>query len=291
MKISHEVPLSLLSASREFNDYDYALVHLFEENTEYLNFFKESLSQGRKVILDNSVFELETAFDPERFAYWINELKPTEYIIPDVLDDATATLASANDWLSKYSDLPGIKIGVVQGESLQDAVECYTQLYDMVDKIAISFNCKFYEELFHSYYDDNGNPKILDYDMIGTPITALTQHGTREKHLLMEWMWGRQKFLERIARFRSKKPVHLLGCSLPQEFKAYTDAKYDFIDTVDTSNPIVHAINGIRYEQGVGLYSKVSTKLVEYLNQNVALSDDMSYNINEFKSYCNGTNQ
>ena len=33
--ISHEVPLSLLEMSRWFNDYDYALVHLFEDYPHY----------------------------------------------------------------------------------------------------------------------------------------------------------------------------------------------------------------------------------------------------------------
>ena len=31
MKISHESPLALLKISRAYNDYDYALVHLFEK--------------------------------------------------------------------------------------------------------------------------------------------------------------------------------------------------------------------------------------------------------------------
>lgn len=35
MLVSHEVPLSLLEKSRSFNDYDYALVHLFEIYPEF----------------------------------------------------------------------------------------------------------------------------------------------------------------------------------------------------------------------------------------------------------------
>ena len=63
MLISHEVPISILQESRKFNDYDYALVHLFETEPEYYDYFVDSLKQGRKVILDNSIFELGTAFD------------------------------------------------------------------------------------------------------------------------------------------------------------------------------------------------------------------------------------
>ena len=98
MKISHESPLALLDQSRYYNDYDYALVHLFESEPTYLQFFKDSLAQGRKVILDNSIFELGTAFDTVKFLHWIRDLKPTEYIIPDVLEDALGTINNANIW-------------------------------------------------------------------------------------------------------------------------------------------------------------------------------------------------
>ena len=40
MLVSHESPISMLDESRNYNDYDYALVHLFEKYPEYYNFFK-----------------------------------------------------------------------------------------------------------------------------------------------------------------------------------------------------------------------------------------------------------
>ena len=57
IKTSHEVPLSMLEQSRAFNDYDYALVHLFEKYPKYYDFFKKSIEMGRDVLLDNSIFE------------------------------------------------------------------------------------------------------------------------------------------------------------------------------------------------------------------------------------------
>ena len=47
-----------MTESRSFNDYDYALVHLFETHPKYYEFFEESLLRGREVYLDNSLFEL-----------------------------------------------------------------------------------------------------------------------------------------------------------------------------------------------------------------------------------------
>jgi len=70
IKIAHESPKSIFEDVQRVTDYDYALVHLFEEDEEYLNQFKEAIKKGREVILDNSIFELEEAFDADRFAYW-----------------------------------------------------------------------------------------------------------------------------------------------------------------------------------------------------------------------------
>ena len=85
-------------------------------------------------------------------------------------------------------------------------------------------------------------------------------------------------------RINEDKPHHLLGCFLPQEFKAYKD--YKWIDTIDTSNPVVHGINNIRYNDN-GLDSKVKTKLIEYMDKSLTLSqvDDIFYNIRKFREF------
>ena len=67
MLVSHESPIAILEESKSYNDYDYALVHLFESQPEYYSFFKQSLLAGREVLLDNSIFELGEAFDPKKY--------------------------------------------------------------------------------------------------------------------------------------------------------------------------------------------------------------------------------
>lgn len=263
MQISHESPLCMLEKSREYNDYDYALVHLFEENKEYYNFFKESLKQGRNVILDNSIFELGTAFDSDRYAYWIKELRPTEYIIPDVLEDTLGTMDNALDFKEKYPDLPGRSIGVVQGKSYEDLVNCYQYLDKVidVDKIAISFDYSYYLEL--------------------------CPHPNK----WMAYAMGRVQTLSRLSEdgiINEAKPHHLLGCALPIEFLFYREG-FDWIESLDTSNPVVHALRDITYEYG-GLVSKQSVKLVDLLH---TVPDDeqiayMDWNIELFRNYVTG---
>ena len=92
IKIAHESPKSIFNEVQQYTDYDYALVHLFEEDKEYFNQFEEAINKGREVILDNSIFELEEAFDAHKFAYWVKKLRPTWYIIPDALENAEKTM-------------------------------------------------------------------------------------------------------------------------------------------------------------------------------------------------------
>ena len=80
MKVSHEVPRCLLNNSREWNDYDYCLPHLLDQDEEYKNFFYESKKLGRYIIMDNSLHELGRSYDFKRLHYWIKELEPNEFM-------------------------------------------------------------------------------------------------------------------------------------------------------------------------------------------------------------------
>ena len=61
-------------------------------------------------------------------------------------------------------------------------------------------------------------------------------------------MKGRQQMISRLIAenvIDTNKPHHLLGCGLPQEFKFYKEMHW--IDSVDTSNPVMHGMHDIRY--------------------------------------------
>lgn len=263
MKISHECPISLLTESRSFNDYDYALVHLFEEIKEYKEFFIESLNSGRKVILDNSIFELGKAFDMFSFANWIEEIRPTEYIIPDVLEDCGETIVNAIKWKRLFNNLPGKKIGVVQGKNYDQLVYCYKQLDEDigVDKMALSFDYSYYQKVF-----PHPN-KWLSY----AKGRIMTINRLLEENVI-----------------NVNKPHHLLGCSLPFEFITYRTG-YPWLESMDTSNPIVHGIKKIRYGYG-GLISKESIKLVDLINEvpNEEQLTIIRHNVSAFREIVNG---
>ena len=254
MLISHESPISILEDSKEYNDYDYALVHLFETYPEYYNFFKNSLLFGREVLLDNSIFELGTAFDSEKFAKYVEELKPTYYIVPDVLEDGYQTMLDFNNFVKKYPDLPGLRIGVVQGKTYDELVDCYRYMSDNADYIAISFD--------YSYYIATG----------------------RGKTKLERWSTGRQRLIRDFIRegiWNNQKPHHLLGCSLATEFRHYSDIPS--IRSVDTSNPVVAGLKELRYNGNLGLKDKPSIKLADLIDTKV--NDDQREMI-EYNTGC-----
>ena len=235
MKIAHEAPLSIFDKVQAVTDYDYALVHLFEESEEYYNTFVKAKENGREVLLDNSIFELGTAFNGDVYADWVAKLKPDWYIVPDVLDNANATIDSFDSFMLSYPDLPGKVIGVAQGSTYDELVACYRYMANdsRVDKVAMSFNHPFFQTM---------------------------QPPLGNKYYRM--MRGRQKVIADMLRdgiIDTSKPHHLLGCGLPQEFEAYKD--YMWIDSIDTSNPVIHGMKGIRYKD-YGLSNKESVKLL-----------------------------
>ena len=147
-KVSHEVPLALLNKSIEFNDYDYCLPHLLDKEEQYKHFFYKSKALGRYIIMDNSLHELGTAYDTKRLMYWINELKPNEFIVPDVWEDKTRSIVNAREW-SKIELPEGVtKVAVVQAASYYEAVECYQTYKDLgYKKIAFSYGASYYNDV------------------------------------------------------------------------------------------------------------------------------------------------
>jgi hypothetical protein len=257
MLVSHEVPLCLLQQSREFNDYDFALVHLFEKYPEYYAFFEESLAMGRAVMLDNSIFELGKAFDSDRYAYWIQKLKPTIYIIPDVFNDGLMTIKSTKEFIRKYPNLPGKRMGVLQGNSLSDFYQCYREIEPICDMMGLSFGLKYYSDFNKEFPTDVAR------------------------------MIGRQALISGLLHYKTinkNKEHHLLGCSLPQEFSYYNRPEFDFIKTVDTSSPVVHALLGISYKH-YGLDNKKELKLADLIEtkQSDINMELIQYNANMFK--------
>lgn len=262
IKTFHEAPKSIFKTVQSMTDGDYALVNLFAEDEEYYKMFEDAVRRGREVILDNGVFELGEAWDADQFAGWVDKLQPTYYIVPDVLEKGEATIESFFNFTKTHRGLPGKIIGVVQGENMHEFIKCYKAIEPYCDKVGISFDCSWYREGMKT----------------SNPWEQLA--GGRLKTLIQ---------MDEAGIINHNKPHHLLGVSLPQEMMHYRMYGWKWIDSVDTSNPVVHGLKRIVYGSD-GLRSKETQKLYTLINAQVdgTQLNAIVHNIRQFRRFCNG---
>jgi len=285
IKVSHEMPLALLKDGTEkrSNDYFYALVHLFPDHPDYYQYVIDAIKSGRDVILDNSAYELHgKPFDTKGFVGWIESLaqdtsvdlvnKHLTYIIPDVFDMRQETFDIARDFLEEYEGLAGKAMVVCQGKSFLELTRIFQDFTELagVTKIGINFMSK-------AYLTFSSNVEKLK------PLDEWSQRSV-----------GRKYFIEHLyhSGLLGIRPVHLLGATIPSEFRYYTEEHpilSTFIHSMDTSAPIIQGMFSNE------VYSRVSElnvtkrpeKLAEHLLDDIsdAQKSRILYNIEVFRSY------
>ena len=259
IKISHETPICMLNESVMFNDYHYILFHLLDKYPKYKEFFLTNEYQMDS-ILDNSAYEFfvkgET-LNIDTFAKSVEEMEPTYYILPDKLNDYLTTMKYIDEWDKKYFDLPGKRMGVVQGNSLSEFVSCYKEIKDRVDKIGISFGYRFLMDLVPDIIIKN---RSYHYCMSLGRINLLN-------------------FMEMNKLIDYKKEHHLLGCYLPAEFEYHKHRFY--IDSIDTAVPIK---NGFMYNSLKGNWEDIKIEILfdEIIDKDIS-SEQKNFIISNIK--------
>lgn len=247
IKISHETPLCLLGDSEKFNDYDYCLPHLLDEEEGYLEYFRQAKAKGRYIIMDNSLHELGTAYNSERLIHWINELEPDEFIVPDVWEDRDTSVSNAKEWIKVILPKNTTKVAVVQAKTIHEAFTCYKTYKDLgYEKIAFSYGASYYNNVIPHPNKDLG--KALGRLSV---ISALLE----------------TKVISQNDR------IHLLGCSVPQEFGWYRG--FECIESIDTSNPVMATLENVRYSNA-GLNKKPKANMNDYFYM---LSEQVNYEL------------
>tara|TARA_R110000744_G_scaffold180421_1_gene299474 strand:+ start:49 stop:837 length:789 start_codon:yes stop_codon:yes gene_type:complete len=235
IKISHEVPMCLLEDSKQFNDYDYCLPHLLDEEPGYLEYFRKAKAAGRYIIMDNSLHELGKAYTSERLIHWVNELEPNEFIVPDVWENCTESIQNAEIWNLYTFPKNTEKVAVVQAKTIHEASKCVQAYKDLgYGKICFSYGASYYNDICPHPNIDLG--KALGRLYV---ISALMKMGD----------------------INQDDRIHLLGCAVPQEFGWYKDI--NCIESIDTSNPVMSALEGQEYLSG-GLYQKPKVNMNDH---------------------------
>jgi hypothetical protein len=207
--------------------------------------------------MDNSLHELGVPYSKGRMLSIIEDIKPDEFIVPDAWEDATLSMRQAKEW--SFIELPeGVeKVAVVQGKSFDEVVKCY-QTYKWLgyNKIAFSYGASYYNDIFPHRNKDVG--KALGRQLVISKMVNMDLIGNTDR-------------------------IHLLGCSLPQEFLYYKDVKQ--IESIDTSNPVMAAFDGVTYHPNCGLDFKPKTKIDDVMNSpyDEQIAEKIDYNTTYFK--------
>ena len=261
MKISHEVPLDLLETSLTFNDYDYLLPHFYLKYPKYKEFYLKSRDKGRFIIMDNGLFEGGVLPEKDLIAM-INEVQPDIFIVPDSWNNTTLTVDHAERWVSKIKpNLPPKTnlMVVLQGKSYDQIQEClHTCMNGGVKHFGLNHSSLAYTDLFY-------HSNLLISKTMGRIITF-------------------NKLIEEDIFDKFKKCyIHFLGLNLPQEL-IYVNHK-ELISSVDTSNPIINGIKGIRYTE-LGLWKKPEEKIETFMEKDLASNiEDIIFNVNSFRKW------
>lgn len=227
MKVTHESPKALLNKSLEYNDFEYCLLPLALKDKEYLDFYKNSLKNGRRVILDNGLWEGHVP-NQEEYLNFIIEHGFIEIIPIDRWQDTKFTIESAKNTRKQLDDLghPEIKLAsVVHGNNVGEYAECYIELSKISDTIC------FPMELEHNNF-------------------------------------SRSEVIYKLRPYINYKiKHHILGINNPLELLQLK--KISWIDSIDTSSPVLHGMIGVGYSREKGLEKKSSIKMIDIYNNQV----------------------
>ena len=241
MQLAIISPTSYLEKFTTFNGNNYYMVlaHRYLTDPIYRKFYdKKRLKTGSIIILDNSACELDSALSDQKLIQVISNLKPDIFVLPDVLDDSAKTLERTLNFITKYNKLIKRKkkdiryIAVPQGKTFTS----WMKSFDM-------------------FYKNN------NIDMIGlSNVSSLNIKGIQSFDRI-----DAIKFLECSGYTFNNKNIHILGLGDSGHLEIGRMSKFQYIEGVDTSAPIVH-----------GYYDVLFQNHIEYKKINQYLPDDLS---------------
>jgi hypothetical protein len=174
-------------------------------------------------------------------------LRPNEFIVPDVWQDRDKSVVNARQWAQVKLPKGVEKVAVVQATTIHEAATCYQTYKDLgYKKIAFSYGASYYN------------------DVVPHPNKNLG------------------KALGRLSVISALHKLELLIQTIEY---IYWDVKYhknlggivdfNFIESIDTSNPVMAALEGMRYSNA-GLVEKPKANMNDYF---FMLSDQVDYEL------------
>ena len=272
IKISHESPLCLLEESLKYNDYQYILPFFWERFPKYKEFMLNYRKQKDSfIILDNGLFEGEVPTHQE-LINMVYKIKPNIFIAPDEWNDIDKTHVQAKYWMGLKNSgvLPEETelMVVLQGNTFSELGRLYQQCIDLgYTHFALNHSSVAYDNIFGENFEQYNN--------------ALARK-TSGRLQLVEWLIEKNILKEHHY-------IHLLGCSLPIEFAYYTKKQAKYINSLDTSNPVIAGILEHKYISHLGLLDKPVQKMENFFDKDLEVEQISIIldNIKKFKIIVN----
>lgn len=224
-----ELPLTMLNHNLELNDYDFVLFHLLRDNEIYREYYYKMrrVHPERLMILDNSAYEFYVKgenLDLKEFQYYINDLQPDYYILPDKLMDYDSTIEMVNDFINNYEiESKNIfnpkPLAVAQGKTSEELTDCLIRYKILgIDYVGIPFHLSFYKT--YHIHDDISFEFMTTYEECNEDLL----------YAMGRVSWIRDH--ENVLRMFEDK-VHILGSHCPLEKLFYKD-----LYSMDTGYPV-----------------------------------------------------
>lgn len=244
------VPVSALEKYATYSNFHLILPHLFAEYPAYKEFYQDRIKEGDHVLLDNSIFELGTSFNPRTMLELGEEMQVTELSAPEYLGNAEKTLRLVYEFL-ELRESTGMKstgvLCVVQGQSFDELINSFFELNGVAEVTAL------------------GLPFDIDFSTdVTKDVDSLTARRVINRNTLIDLIIKRAKKDNTVL-----KPTHLMGLGDACELEYYSNKRgkegatsdYDWVRSNDSSSAFVHGMNLVKYTTEGLPCEKISQKL------------------------------
>jgi hypothetical protein len=209
------------------------LSHLVLQNSDYMYFYR---SYSKFKLLDNSAAEMKQVSD-EDIITAARLVRADEIVAPDTLYDGHSTWLRTKKFaeMVKARKLPFKVMGVPQGSSMDEWIECYDKMNLCADIDTIGFS------------------KIsVPKSFVGAAIFPGADMG--EIHV------ARPCVLQRLYQsgHDPHKPIHMLGMGNPIEMLEYKDDT--IVRSIDSCYAVFAAFKGQRFSPRTGCEKRIPTE-------------------------------
>lgn len=250
-------PTSGLHLAKPFK-YQLALAHMVLSKDDYTNQYATMALEGSKIILDNSLYELNCAMSTEDLTTACMRLGGVyELILPDSFRSAEETIHKTELFLKHVEHMSDIKslwernFVVPHGSSMREWLKCF--------------------DWFSSqpYAHTIGLPKILDDIWAGGRV-------------------GCCLFLEQTGRIDPTKQYHCLGIR-NDPMEALLLSRFKWIRSLDTALPIHAGLQNVKFSNRYGLLDRRTKRPENYFDRSTEeYLDLINHNISLLQEWCQG---